>query len=94
MTTTPAPTPAPEPNAIYTTTDANREAMGKSIALIGTTIGAVGTIMALSVNPTFKGSGGKKAKILGILALGGLAAWGVSTYLTQTGQTLVAPRST
>lgn len=83
----------PDTNAIYTKVDANREAMGKSIALIGTTIGAVGTIMALSVNPTFKGSHGKKAKILGILALGGIAAWGVSYYLNRTGQTLVAPRS-
>lgn len=84
---------APQPTAIYTVTDANREAMGKSIALIGTTIGAVGTIMALSVNPTFRGSHGKKAKIAGILALGGVAAWGVYTYLNRSGQTLVAPRS-
>lgn len=82
----------PTNGAIYTVTDANREAMGKSIALIGTTVGAVGTMMALSVNPTFKGSHGKKAKILGILALGGIAAWGVSYYLKRSGQTLVAPR--
>jgi hypothetical protein len=77
---------------VFSPVDAQREAMGKSIALIGTTVGAVGTIMALSVNPTFKGSNGKKAKILGILALGGIAAWGISYYLNRTGQTLVAPR--
>lgn len=74
--------------------DANREAMGKSIALIGTSIGAVGSILALSVNPTFKGARGKKVKILGILALGGLAAWGVSTYLKKTNRVLVPPRGT
>jgi hypothetical protein len=86
-------------NSIVTTTspvfspvDAQREAMGKSIALIGTTVGAVGTIMALSVNPSFKGSRGAHAKILGILALGGIAAWGVNYYLTKTNQVLVAPR--
>lgn len=73
--------------------DANREAMGKSIALIGTSIGAVGSMLALSVNPTFKGSRGSKAKIIGILALGGLAAWGVTAYLKKTNQTLVPPRN-
>jgi hypothetical protein len=93
---TPAPAPVATPllpnTAIYTAVDAQREALGKSIALIGTTVGAVGTIMALSVNPTFKGSRGSKTKILGILALGGLAAWGVSYYLNQTKQVLVPPR--
>jgi hypothetical protein len=72
--------------------DANREAMGKSIALIGTSIGAVGSILALSVNPTFKGARGSKVKIIGILALGGLAAWGVTAYLKKTNQVLVPPR--
>jgi len=72
--------------------DANREAMGKSIALIGTSIGAVGSILALSVNPTFKGSRSKKAKIVGILALGGLAAWGVTAYLKKTNKLLIPPR--
>lgn len=80
--------------AIYTESDAKREAMGKSIALIGTTVGAVGTMLALSVSPTFKGSGRKHAKIAAILALGGIGAWGVYTYLNQTKQTLVAPRAT
>jgi len=78
--------------SIYTVSDAQREALGKSIALIGTTVGAVGTIMALSVNPTFKGSRGSHTKIIGILALGGLAAWGVSLYLKQTNQVLIPPR--
>lgn len=72
--------------------DANREAMGKSIALIGTSIGAVGSMLALSVNPTFKGARNSKVKIIGILALGGLAAWGVTTYLKKTNQVLVPPR--
>ncbi len=87
MTTTP-----PQATAVYSITDANREAMGKSIALIGTTVGAFGTILALSVNPTFKGSAGKKAKILGIIALGGVAAWGITQYMHKTNQTLIPPR--
>ena len=83
----------PAQKLFFTSPDAQREAMGKSIALIGTTVGAVGTIMALSVNPTFKGRRGAHSKILGILALGGLAAWGVNYYLTRTNQVLVPPRT-
>ena len=80
--------------AVYTPEAAQREALGKSIGLIGTTVGAVGAMMALSVNPSFKGSGGKHARILGILALGGLAAWAGVAYMKKNNITLVTPRGT
>lgn len=34
--------------------EAKREAIGKALSLLGTTIGITGTIMALSVNPAIK----------------------------------------
>lgn len=34
--------------------DAQREAIGKALSLVGATIGITGTIMALSANPAFK----------------------------------------
>lgn len=89
---TPFPTPTPAPSAPVDTSQpltvpitadqAKKEAIGKTLGLVGASVGAVGTIMALSANPTFKQrAGSSTTRILMILAVGGIAAYFISNYL-------------
>jgi hypothetical protein len=49
-----ASNPPAEVTLKMTADDAQREAIGKALGLVGTAIGAVGAIMALSANPATK----------------------------------------
>jgi len=77
-------TAAPSANLMVpiTSDQAKKEAIGKTLGLIGASVGAVGTMMALSANPTFKQKAGSSTtRILMILAVGGAAAYFISNYL-------------
>lgn len=70
-----------------TPAEVKREALGRSIAMIGSTVGLVGTALLLSVNPTAKRIAGKtyaklpdvvkKHQVIAGIAVAGLIVYGV-----------------
>lgn len=74
--------------------EAKREAIGKTLSLLGTTIGITGTIMALSVNPAIKAeSTGAFSKLpksvqdnkVGVLIVVGLIGAGLAYWYIASG---------
>ena len=72
--------------------EATREATGKALSLVGATIGAVGTIMALSTNPAIKSqTTGVMSKLpksvqdnrVGLIVLAGLVGAGALYMLIR-----------
>lgn len=78
-----------------TDAEAKREAMGRTFALVGSVVGAAGTVMLLSVNPAVQGAAGsafkrlpasvQNHKLLIGLAVSGLALGLVGLYIVKKG---------
>lgn len=82
-------------NPQYQLSDAEtkREALGRSVAMVGSIIGLIGTGMLLSVNPAVKTAAGntfrrlpasvQRNKTLVLVAVGGLVVAGLSAWYTR-----------
>ncbi len=76
-----------------TDAESKREAMGRTFALVGSLVGAAGTVMLLSVNPKVQSAAGgafkrlpasvQNHKLLIGLAVGGLALGLVGLYIVK-----------